>query len=104
MSGFLAQYGDWLAIGAMALATYFCRVSGVIGMSHIRITPRLERGLQALPGAIIVSTVLPGAFTAGPSAIAGVLAGLGIMALWRQEVFALVAGLAVVALARHFGF
>ncbi len=104
MSAFLEEYGSWLAIAAMALATYLCRVSGVIGMSRIPITPRLERGLQSLPGAIVLSTVLPSTVSAGASAIAGVAAGLVVMAFTRQEVLALLTGLAVLAGARHFGF
>ena len=43
----------------MVLATYLCRIGGVVLMSRVRITPRVERGLRALPGSIIVATILP---------------------------------------------
>jgi hypothetical protein len=51
--------GSALAILLMGVATYLCRSSGVVLMSRVRITPRVERGLRALPGCIVVSTVLP---------------------------------------------
>ena len=43
----------------MALVTFLCRIAGVVLMSRVRITPRIERGLRALPGSIILATILP---------------------------------------------
>lgn len=43
----------------MALVTYSLRAGGYWVMGRLPITPRVRRGLEALPGAIIVSTVLP---------------------------------------------
>jgi uncharacterized membrane protein len=63
--------GPYIAILAMTAATYLCRASGVVLMSRIRITPRVERGLRALPGSIVVSTVLPLGMQGGPAALAG---------------------------------
>lgn len=93
-------YGSALAIAAMALATYLCRVSGVVLMSRLRMTPRIQRGLAALPGSIVVATVLPIAIRSGPDAILGVLAGIVTMRLVRHELAALVAGIAVAAAVR----
>ena len=53
------SWGPYLAILGMALATYLCRISGVVLMSFIPLTPRVRRGLAALPGSIVVATVLP---------------------------------------------
>ncbi|HZB63231.1 MAG TPA: AzlD domain-containing protein, partial [Microvirga sp.] len=52
-------WGSTLVIVSMALATYLCRIAGVAIMSRVRITPRIERGLRALPGSIIMATILP---------------------------------------------
>lgn len=96
--------GPYLAIAAMAVATYLCRASGVILMSRVRITPRVERGLKALPGSIVVATVLPLVADGGPAAALGLGAALLVMIRTRIELLALAAGLAVVSAARAFGF
>ena len=96
--------GTFLAIAAMALATYGCRVSGVVLMRYVRLTPAVKRGLAALPGAIVVATIVPLALRSGPAAIAGLLTGLVVMSFVRTEIVALIAGLAVAALVRAAGF
>lgn len=100
----LGPAGPFLAIAAMAVATYLCRCSGVILMSRVRLTPRIERGLRALPGSIVVATALPIFVQSGAPALAGLLAAIVVMALSRLEIAALLAGLGTVALARSAGF
>ena len=99
----LGEYGPALAIAAMALATYLCRVSGVVLMSRVRLTPAVQRALAALPGSIVAATVLPIAIRSGVDAVAGIAAGMVAMALSRNEVAALAAGLAVAAGLRFMG-
>lgn len=48
-----------LAVLGMTVVTYALRAGGYWVMGRLPITPRVRRGLEALPGAIIVSTVLP---------------------------------------------
>jgi uncharacterized membrane protein len=96
--------GPYIAIAAMAVATYLCRASGVVLMSRVRITPAVQRALRALPGSIIVATVLPIALQAGVAAIVGLTASLATMAFLRHELTALIAGLVTVSLVRAFGF
>lgn len=43
----------------MAGVTYALRAGGYWVMGRMPLTPRIRRGLEALPGAIIVSTILP---------------------------------------------
>ena len=93
----------YLAILAMAAATYLCRASGVVLMSRVRVTPAIERALRALPGSVVVATVLPIAIQSGPSAVLGIAAGIAAMAATRIELAALAAGLATVAAARAAG-
>ncbi len=95
--------GSALAILAMGLATYLCRSSGVVLMSRVRITPRVERALRALPGCIVVSTVLPIVADAGLAAALGLLAALLAMIRLRVELAAPAAGLLVVWAARGWG-
>jgi len=96
--------GSVAAIGLMAAVTYLCRVSGVLLMSRVRMTPAVERGLRALPGSIVVAIVLPVGVQAGPSALAGLAASVLAMRFVGHELAALVAGLSVVAALRALGF
>lgn len=103
--GFLAgPLGPVLVIAAMAVATYLCRVGGVLIMSRVRLTPMVERALGALPGSIVASTVVPLALKSGPAAIAGIVAAIVVTRLTHSEFGALAAGLAVAAGLRAAGF
>jgi uncharacterized membrane protein len=97
-------WGGALAIAAMALATYCCRASGLVLMSRVRITPRVERSLRAIPGSIIMATILPIALDGGAPAFLGLGATVLVMSLVRIELVAILAGLGLIALARAGGF
>lgn len=96
-------YGTLLALVAMAGVTYLCRASGVIFMNRINIGPRLARALRALPGSIVIATILPIAAQAGSPALIGIAAAIGVMIATRMEVAAIAAGLVAIALARSVG-
>lgn len=103
----LPDPGSWgaiLAILAMALATYLCRISGVVLMGFIPLTPHVRRGLAALPGSIVVATVLPLIERLGLGAAIALLAAVGSMVLRRSELLALLVGMGVVAGLRALGF
>jgi uncharacterized membrane protein len=97
-------WGPVLAILAMALATYLCRISGVVLMGFIPLTPHVRRGLAALPGSIIAATVLPLVERLGLAAAIALLAAIGSMVLRRSELLALVVGMSVIAGLRALGF
>lgn len=99
----LGAWGGWVAIAAMALATYLCRISGVVLMGFIPLTPHVRRGLAALPGSIVVATVLPLIERLGLAAGLALLAAVASMVLRRSELLALIVGMAVVSLARLLG-
>ena len=99
-----ASWGPYLAIAGMALATYLCRISGVVLMSFIPLTPRVRRGLAALPGSIVVATVLPLIERLGLAAGLALLAAIASMVIRRSELLALVTGMVVVSLMRAAGF
>ncbi|GAA0779140.1 AzlD domain-containing protein [Roseibium denhamense] len=48
-----------MAVLGMTAITYTLRAGGYWVMGRLPITDRVRRGLEALPGAIIVSTILP---------------------------------------------
>ncbi len=91
------------AIALMAFVTYLCRISGVVMMNVIPLTPAVKRALGALPGSIIVASVLPIIERAGLAATLALAAALAAMMIRRNEVLALAAGLAVAAAARASG-
>ncbi|WP_054207624.1 AzlD family protein [Bosea vaviloviae] len=97
-------WGPVLAILAMALATYLCRISGVVLMGFIPLTPHVRRGLAALPGSIIAATVLPLIERLGPAAAVALLAAIGSMVLRRSELLALLVGMGTIAGLRALGF
>ncbi|WP_420103728.1 AzlD family protein [Bosea sp. (in: a-proteobacteria)] len=97
-------WGAYLAIGAMALATYLCRISGVALMSVIPLTPHVRRGLAALPGSIVAATVLPLIERLGWAAGIALLAAMASMIVRRSELLALVTGMAVISGLRALGF
>jgi uncharacterized membrane protein len=97
-------WGAALAIFCMMVATFLCRVSGFVLMSRVRITPRIERALRALPGSIVIATIVPIAAQGGASAVLGIGVTVLAMSLVRLELIAVFAGLATIAAVRAFGF
>lgn len=99
-----SSWGSVLAIAAMALATFLCRIAGVVVMSRVRITPRIERGLRALPGSIIMATILPIVIDKGLPAYIALAATIVTMALTRRDIAALAVGLGTLSVIRALGF
>lgn len=97
-----SPWGATLAIAGMALVTFLCRVAGVVLMSHVRITPRIERGLRALPGSIILASILPVALDNGWPAIVAIVAAIVTMAATRIDLLGLAAGLGTLSVIRAF--
>ena len=72
-------------------------------MNLIPFTPRLRRALAALPGSIVAATVLPIVERIGLAAGIALVAALGAMLIRRNEILALVVGLAAAIAARAWG-
>ncbi|KRE08693.1 hypothetical protein ASE61_03780 [Bosea sp. Root670] len=100
----LGTWGPLIAITAMAAATYLCRISGVALMSIIPLTPHVRRGLAALPGSIVVATVLPLIERLGWAAALALLAAVGTMILRRSELLALLVGMVAISGLRALGY
>ena len=94
----------WTAIAAMTLVTLALRLGGYWLMGHVRLTKRVTRALEALPGAIFIATVLPLALRAGVPGVAATLAAVIAMLVFSRELAALAAGLGVAVGLRALGF
>ncbi len=94
---------DVMVIAVMAVTTYLCRISGVLIMSVVNVTPPVERALKALPGSIILATVLPIVAKAGPGAVITLVIALAVMIWRRNDILALAAGLAFIVAWRSLG-
>ena len=99
----LGAWGAIIAILAMGLASYLCRISGVVLMGYVPLTPAVRRGLAALPGSIVVATVLPLIERLGLAAGIALAAAMTTMAIRRRELLALLIGMATIAAARALG-
>jgi uncharacterized membrane protein len=87
-----------LTIVGMALVTYATRASGLYLGRHLRIPRWLDRVLSAMPGAIIVSVVVPEIVSAGVRGLAAAAATvLAAVAMRDNLIVPMVIGALVVA-------
>jgi uncharacterized membrane protein len=91
------------AIAVMAAATFVIRASGFWLMGRVRLTPRVRRMLEALPGSIVVAAVLPIAAKSGTAAILAVSVAAVTMIVCRSALLGVVLGIGMAALARTAG-
>lgn len=89
-----------LALVGMALASYACRIAGHLLMGWVRITPRVEAALKAIPMAVMVGIVTPAALSGKLPELAGLAAVFVAMKLTGKDVVAVLAGVAAVGLCR----
>lgn len=97
------EFGPFTGIAAMALATYLTRVAGFWLMGHVPMTLRVRRVLEALPGAIVVATIVPLMARAGVPGLVGIAVTFASMLVRRNELLAVVFGMGSVALVRAYG-
>ncbi len=92
-----------LAILGMAAATYLTRAAGLFIATRIRLTPRTEAFLQGIPGAVLISILLPGLTRGGPAEWVAAAVSLGLALKTRNLLAAMVAGVVAVCVLRQFG-
>jgi uncharacterized membrane protein len=90
----------WLVIAAMMAVNYAIRSGGFILMGYVPLTPRVRAILNALPGAVVMAIVLPLMVRGGVPAWAAVLISIAVMAWRRNDLIAVVCGMAAAALIR----
>ena len=89
-----------LALAAMAVASYACRVAGFVLMRFVPVTPTVNAALKAIPLGVMIGIVTP-AVAAGklPEIVGLGVVGLA-MKLARNDLAAAVAGAAAVGICR----
>jgi uncharacterized membrane protein len=90
-------------LAAMTLVVYATRAGGFWLIGRVTIGRRLQRILEAMPGAVIAATVAPILLHGGVSALLAVIAAAMAMLALRNDFAAVVAGVAVAAAARAAG-
>jgi branched chain amino acid efflux pump len=95
--------GFFAMLLAMTLAVYATRAGGFWLIGRVTIGRRLQRMLEALPGAVIAATVAPILLAGGITAWLAVAVAAATMIALRNDFAAVLAGVAVAALARGAG-
>lgn len=84
------------AILCMAAATYATRAAGLFLVGRMRLSPRAESFLAAIPGAVIVSIIAPTVLTRGPAEALAALSTLATAAKTRSLPLAMAVGVGAV--------
>ncbi len=92
-----------LAVLAMGVASYACRVAGFVLMHWIPVTPRVEAALKTIPLGVMVGIVMPSVAAGRVPEVVGLATVLLLMKTVRHDLVAAVGGAAAVAACRAFG-
>ena len=93
----------YLVIGAAALVTYGLRLGGLLLAGRLPKTGRFKKFMDALPGTILLSLIVPAAIAGGLWSWVATLC-TALCSLKTGNVFvSMVLGVAIVALSRWFG-
>jgi uncharacterized membrane protein len=93
-----------LAILAMAVASYACRVAGYLLMGYVPVTGRVQAALKAIPLGVMIGIVLPSALSGKVPELVGLGVVFVAMKLTGKDVVAALAGAGAVALCRWVGW
>jgi uncharacterized membrane protein len=93
----------WLTIGCAAVTTYCLRLGGLLLADRLPKTGRFRKFMDALPGTILLSLIVPAAVVEGPVGWVATLA-TGICSVKTGNVFlSMLVGIGLVAAGRHYG-
>lgn len=93
----LMTQGAWLAIGMMVIMTLLAKTMGFWILGRVPLTARVRRGLEALPGGVILATIVPITLDSGTAGLLGISVATAVMALTKKDWLAVALGLAAVA-------
>lgn len=87
-----------LIIIGMAIVTYLTRIGGIWVMSRVRVTPVIERFLDAMSGSVLVAFIVPEALEGGWTVWVATAVTIAVMLLKKQMLLAVLSGVATAAL------
>jgi len=90
-----------ITVAGAALATYGLRLGGLLLSERLPRAPAFQAFMQALPGTILLSLVVPGILAAGPWGCVAALATVLTAIKTRQTLLAMLAGMLVIMFQRH---
>lgn len=94
----------WVVIILTGVVTYITRSSGHLVLARFKnLHPRLEAALEAVPGAVLITIVLPPALTNGPVEFLAMIAALAA-SFKLSPIGVLAVGMAIVVIGRALGF
>jgi len=90
-----------VAIVGMAVGTYLTRIGGYWLISRVDLTPRFQAWLSYVPGAILVSLIVPELAKGDPAKWGAAFAALVVA--WRSGnvLYVMLAGIGIVLLLRN---
>ena len=91
-----------LTIGAAALVTYLLRFGGLMLASKLPDSGKFKRFMDALPGTILMALIAPGIVSAGVWGGVGALVTALCAYKTKNSFFAMILGVAIVAIHRQF--
>ncbi len=98
-----ADQATWLTILCAALVTYVLRLSGLLLAGRLPKTGKFKKFMDALPGTILLSLIVPAAIAAGPVGWAATIL-TGFCSLKTGNVFvSMLVGIGIVAAGRWIG-
>jgi uncharacterized membrane protein len=88
----------------LGLVTATLRTAGYWLMGFVPLSPRVKRVLEALPGCVVMATIVPLAVRGGLAMTVAMLAGIAVMLVRRNDFLAVMAGMAAAAGLRAIGW
>jgi uncharacterized membrane protein len=89
------------AIAVLGLVSYLCRAGGYFLMGYVRVTPRVEAWLNAIPMAIMGAILGPIAVNGGPPEWTGLAAAVGLKHTTGSDFVSILGSVAAVAVIRQ---
>ena len=93
-----------LAIAAMAVASYACRIAGYLLMAYVPITERVQAALKAIPLGVMIGIVMPSVLAGKVPEMVGLVVVFAVMKVTGKDVVAAIAGAGTVAVCRWVGW
>lgn len=88
------------AIALLGVVSLICRFGGYFLMRYVKVTPRVEAWLRAMPVALVGAIIGPAAAKGGPAEWLGLAVAAFLMRWIGNEFIGCAAGIATVAVAR----